>query len=410
MASISKSYGKDKHGVSIYQVCWREPDGTQKAKKVHGLKEAKAFKATVEREIETGQYVPDNNMTVEAYVDKWLESVKKTKKYKTFIDYRLIAKKHIVPALGKIKLTEVKPLHIRGYLEALLDGGRIDGEEGGLHPTTIKKHRRTLHLIFETALEDDLIATNPVSRVKISKIIPKSKERKFVPETLNRDEIHNLLELVRNTRLKMPVNVALFTATREGEVLALRWRNLDLEKRIAYVAENLQRQKTDKGTALVFDTPKYGSRYVALPKTLVSLLTQEKESQAARKVAWGPAYHDYDLVCCQDNGKPWEPSNISNNFSKLIKKSGLPKVRYHDLRHTICSTMSEDLGISANTIALQAGHTDPGFTSRVYIHSNMSAQIQAVDAFDDYVKPAAGRKPAGVSKKKNRTRGVSPAR
>jgi integrase len=305
-----------------------------------------------------------------------------------------------------MKLDEVKPLHIRGYLEGLLDGGRIDGTDGGLHPTTIKKHRRTLHLIFETALENDLIAVNPVDRVKVSKIVPKSKEQKFVPKTLDKDGILALLGLVRGARrLKMPVNVALFTATREGEVLALRWRNVDLDKRIAYIKENLQRQKKDDGSsALVFDTPKGGPRYVAMPKTLVTLLREEKKRQAANKLAFGPAYQDNDLVCCQDNGKPWEPSNVSNAFHDLIAESDLPKVTFHGLRHTACTTMSEDLGIPVNTVALQAGHSDPGFTSRVYIHSNMTAQLQAVDTFDDFLM---GR---GVPPKEEPTKGVSHGR
>lgn len=239
MASISKPLGKDKHGVNIYQVDWREPDGKKRSKRVHGEAQAKAFKRKVENEIEKGQYVP-RAITVEVYVAKWLESVKKTKKYRTFVDYKLISQKHIIPTLGKLKLDEVKPLHIRHYLEELLGGGRLDGAEGGLHPTTIKKHRRTLHLIFETAVEDDMIAANPVKRVKMSRIIPKSRERKFVPVTLDRAGILALLGLVRDDKkLEMPVNVALFTGTRQGEALALRWTNVDLEKRIADIKENL---------------------------------------------------------------------------------------------------------------------------------------------------------------------------
>ena len=204
----------------------------------------------------------------------------------------------------------------------------------------------------------------------------------------------------------MSVNVALFTGARQGEALALRWTNMDLEKRVADIKENLYREKTDKASTLVFGTPKTGTRQVALPKTLVALLRQEKKRQAANKLAWGPAYQDHDLVCCQENGKPWEPTGVTRKFRKLVKENGLPDVRFHDLRHTLCSTLSENLGVSANTVALQAGHADPGFTSKVYIHSSMSAQLQAVDAFDKYLSEGS----EGVSPKEEPDAGVSLAR
>lgn len=388
MASISKPLGVDKNGKKIYQVSWREPGGKQRHKKVHGEDEARLFRAQIELQLLQGKYTSVTNMTLSEYIFTWIEREKRSKKYKTFLDYQLISTKHILPTLGKMKLKDVKAFHLRNYLLEKKENGRLDGKPGGLHPTTLKKHMRTLHLIFECAKQDDLIAENPVDRLDFSQIVTpaEQKARKRQMIVLSRAEIQELLSLANGTPLHLPVAIALMTGARLGEVLALKWTNINLKSRIANITENLQRQKNEAGTSrLVFTSPKSGPRCIALPGYLVELLKQEKKAQAERKRAWGTAYEDYDLVCCQDNGRPWEPSNISNKFRKLVDASNLPRVRYHDLRHTFLTILAEELRIGLNTVALQAGHADPGFTSRTYIHSNVAALVGAADAYNNYL-------------------------
>lgn len=389
MASISKPLGTDKNGKKIYMVSWREPGGKQRHKRVHGYEEAKRFKAEIEQRLLSGNYVPINNKTLGEYILEWIEEQKDAKRYKTWIDYELIAVKHIMPHLGHIKLRELKPYHIREYLKYKLQEGRLDGKPGGLDLETVRKHRRILHLILECAFEDELIETNPVDRVKMSKIVPASYEDEGREKiALTRDQVVELLQLVEHTDLHLIVPIAIFTGLRLGEILGLRWENVDLNARIIEVKKALQRQKKDNISKLVLDETKSKSsrvKPVPIPKILATMLRRERKAQLERKLAFGKAYYDNDLVCCQANGKPWEPSNISKKFRKLVDKSDLPHITFHDLRHTFLTLLAEELKIGLNTVSELARHADPGFTARTYIHPAMELRFQAIDAYEAYI-------------------------
>ncbi|WP_422393103.1 tyrosine-type recombinase/integrase [Neomoorella thermoacetica] len=116
------------------------------------------------------------------------------------------------------------------------------------------------------------------------------------------------------------------------------------------------------------------------------MLRKEKKAQAAQKLLWGPAYVDRGLVCCQENGKPHDLANFSNKFRAFIyKKTNLPKICFHDLRHTYVTIMAEELHIGLNTVADLARHSDPGFTARTYVHPNLYICYQAVDRYEAYI-------------------------
>ncbi|APC09052.1 tyrosine-type recombinase/integrase [Neomoorella thermoacetica] len=397
MASISKPLGTDKHGIKIYQVSWREPNGKQRHKRVHGYEEAKKFAAKIELKLANGQYKNLNNITLGEYILRWIEE-QETKRYMTREEYTLIATKHIMPQLGNIKLSDLRPFHIKEYLIFKLKNGRLDGKPGGLDKNTVKKHRRILHLILQCAYEDELIQENPVDRVNTKKIIPPSNEDKKEKIALTREQVNELLRLAENTELYLPIMIAVWTGLRRGEVLGLKWKNVDLDNRIIYVNETLQRQKKDEipedpsipKTELKFDEPPKSKnsklKPVVIPKVLVTQLRLEKKKQAAQKLLWGPAYQENGLVCCQENGKPHDPANFSNKFRAFIdKKTNLPKISFHNLRHTYVTIMAEETNVGINTVADLARHADPGFTARVYVHPNMQMYYQAVDRYEAYI-------------------------
>jgi integrase len=122
-----------------------------------------------------------------------------------------------------------------------------------------------------------------------------------------------------------------------------------------------------------------------MPKILATLLTKEKKAQAARKLQLGPAYQDLGLVCCKPDGKPWDLSDLSHKFRAFIDKTSLPRIRFHDLRHTYVTIMAEEVRVSINIVADLARHYDPGFTARTYVHPSMNMYYQAVDQFEAYI-------------------------
>ncbi|GEA16848.1 hypothetical protein E308F_30940 [Moorella sp. E308F] len=122
-----------------------------------------------------------------------------------------------------------------------------------------------------------------------------------------------------------------------------------------------------------------------MPKILATLLTKEKKAQAARKLQLGPAYQDLGLVCCKPDGKPWDLSDLSHKFRAFIDKTSLPRIRFHDLRHTYVTIMAQEVRVSINIVADLARHYDPGFTARTYVYPSMNKYYQAVDQFEAYI-------------------------
>lgn len=320
------------------------------------------------------------------WLDEWLQT-KENKEYKTFMDYKLIVEKHLKPGLGDIPLSQLKPINIENYYTKKQKEGRADGKEGGLSNKTLAKHHRVLRMALQKAVANDLILYNPAERVSD---VPKPDKEK-VGKKLNINEVQELIRLTRTSDIGFIVQLALLTGLRLGEVLAMKWKYVDWDKHLYTVRETLQRQKiVDENGVLVSKLvykpkPKSGvTRKVPLPMGIIMQLRQLRRKQAEDKLRAGELYEDHDLIHCQQDGTPWEPSNISNKFHSIIKNSNLPAIRFHDLRHTFVSNLIQDLKIDYKTASALAGHADPGFTLNTYSHSEFEYEMKAIQQLEDY--------------------------
>jgi integrase len=286
--------------------------------------------------------------------------------------------------LGGVHVRKLTPLHLSDLYERLLREGRRDARPGGLSPRTVGHVHRALHRMLKQAVRWDLAARNVASDLELPSVTPAPMI------TITQEQAQELLVAAEGTWKHTMVLLALATGARLGELLALRWADVDLdagELRICRSRRVVRRRvevKTPKTDA--------GARTVVLGPATLMQLRRLHADQAARRLALGAAYHaDEDLVICKPDGRPYRPDSASTMFRELARKVGLPdSVHVHTLRHSAASWLAA-AGVPASDIAAQLGHADGGqLALKVYIHP-MAEGLARAGAHLDRAVDGGGR-------------------
>lgn len=336
--------------------------------------EAEAKLREILHQIDTNTYVDPGKMTMEDLLKRWLNDYCESNLRKTTQDgYKVIIEKHLIPGLGHIKLSKLKPIHIQEYYSKTLKSGRADGKGTVLSPTTVLHHHRLLHKVFDTAVKWQLLARN------ICDAVEPPKAKRYKANVYDEEASAKLLKVSENTELYMPILLAMATGLRRGELLALRWSDFDPKKRILIVDEALL--NTSGGPS--FDDPKTeeSRRAVTLPETIVCELLTHEEKQVLAKEEAGDLWIDSDLICCREDGRKWHPGTFSDNFKRLLEKYGLPRIRFHDLRHTHASLLLRQ-GVHPKVVSERLGHSRIGITMDLYSHVLPGMQDEAAKQLD----------------------------
>jgi integrase len=203
--------------------------------------------------------------------------------------------------------------------------------------------------------------------------------------TLTLDQVTaKLLPVIAQDRLFAAIFLAFGTGLRRGELLALRWKDVDVKAGTLHVRQTLVRvtnhsvTEGEGRTRLMFHEPKthQSRRTVPIPEECLAALHQHKARQAEEKLRLGQAYHDHGLVFCQPDGKPIDPRNFLRAFDKIIEQAGLPPIRFHDARHTFATLMLE-LGESPKTVQTMLGHSRVAITLDIYSHVSLELEKKA---------------------------------
>jgi integrase len=327
------------------------------------------------RSVDTGEHVDPTRMTVQQWLTTWLAAVKGEIAPKSHERYTEIVTNFLVPELGAVAITKLSPVHIQKAYAGWAVGGRLDGKRGGLSPRT----RRHLHRILKTALsravEQQVIARNPADAFK--KRLPKVERRQMV--ILTAEQSAALLRCIEQTRVYWPVLLALATGARRGEILALRWRSIDLDRGVVQIVESLEQTKA----GLRFKAPKTDkARAVALPAFAVEALARLKRRQAEDLLALGVRQTSDALVCGRADGQPMQPRSLTHEFARLIKRQkGLPRVRFHDLRHSHATQLLQ-AGVHPKVAQERLGHSTISTTLDLYSHVTDTMQQDAASRLD----------------------------
>jgi integrase len=317
-----------------------------------------------------GKGIPllNERQTVRDYLTVWYDGMKTQVRQSTYRRYGDFVN-HIIPVLGRYSLTKLAPQQLQVlYNKKLAEG---------LSPTTVHAIHAMLHRALEDALQMGLVNRNVSEMLKP----PRRANREMM--TLSVLEMQRFLEVVRDDRFYALYILALSTGMREGELLGLRWQDVDLARRTVQVRMNVA-EIAKKRFALTETKTAYSRRTVALTQAAVDALAEHWQKQQRDKATMGGMWTENGLVFPNGYGGIMIPHNIAKrSFKRYLVKAGLSRdIRFHDLRHT-AATLLLASGVNAKVVSEMLGHSNVAITLRIYAHVLPHMQQSAVQAMDD---------------------------
>lgn len=349
--------GTDENGITRYAKSYVKD-------KSEAIKELKRFRS----EREKGTLIMPNNLTVGHWLDYWLNDIaKNTVSLSTYNLYRYIINKTIKPTLGSKKLSKLETSTIQRFYSKQLEDGRSTSYVNNIHCI--------LNQTLQQAVREKKIGFNVVANCKKPR-----KQRKDILVLDREKRLRFLQEAFSTSPRYFPIFMTIiYTGLRRGEVLALKWDKVDLNKKLLTVTETINRQRVKNGTTeLVFNDPKTfkSKRTIHLSDPVVQILKRHKEKQQEDKELVDDLYQDNNLVFATALGAPIEPRNLLRSLQNICEKCGIPKMTVHSLRHTF-ATMLIEKGENPAVIQEYLGHTSITTTVKTYVHIIPSIMEQA---------------------------------
>ena len=316
----------------------------------------------------------DENMTVGKYLDRWLaDSVRGSVRQSTFDRDSYLIRNHVKPTLGRVKLKKLAALDVQTFYRNRLDAG--------LSHSTVNKIHTVFHKALSQAVRWSLIPRNVTEMVKAPAPMPEEMH------PLSPEETRRLLEAARSDRLEALYILAVHTGMRRGELLGLKWSDVDLRNATVSVRRTLMRIDNGKRVALGEPKTKRSRRTIRLTEAAVEALRAHLRRQLREIEILGDGYIDQGLVFTTQVGTPINPSNLrQRSLAPLLERAGLPHIRFHDLRHT-CATLLLGRGVHPKFVQELMGHATIAITLDTYSHIMPSMGNQTARAMEDALSP-----------------------
>jgi integrase len=316
----------------------------------------KALKA-----VQDGLPIPGERQTVGQYLQTWLEeSAKPAIRPATYASYACLVRMHLVPELGHVPLAKLTPQQLQSLLNRKL--------ASGLAPRRVAMIRGVLRTALNQALRWGLVARN------VAALVSPPRVAHFEVKPLNPQQARAFLQAVRGDRLEALYTVALAVGLRQGETLGLRWGDVDLEAGVLHVRHALQR--VDGKLQLVEPKSARSRRTIVLPDVVSESLRAHRARQTGQRLLAGAEWADGDFVFTTALGRPLNDSNVTHTFQRHVAKAGLPRQRFHDLRHA-CASLLLAQGVNPRTVMDVLGHSQISLTLNTYSHVFPGLQEQA---------------------------------
>jgi len=334
-------------------------------------KRAEQFLREQLREHEAREKLVYSDMLFADAVRQWLEGARLQVDAVTWQGYETLAKRHILPYFdeSEVKLVDINRRMLQAYFEGKSQNGRIDGK-GGLSPRTIRLHKNIIFQTLTEAVRDNLIPANPCEYVTLPQNV------RFEAKFLSVEQVQTLLQSAKDDPLYPLLWLTSVYGLRRSEVLGLQWDSVDfaaktltIKHTVVKVTETVAKDKTKSASS-------YRS-FPLLPEAEGQLL-KLKETETANRKLFGKAYTDSEYILKWDNGAPFLPGYVSHHFKKLLKRAGLPDVRFHELRHS-CASMLINNGFGLKDVQEWLGHADINMTANIYSHIDVSRKQKMAD-------------------------------
>jgi integrase len=346
-------------------------DGKRKTKYFETKKEARDWNKKMLDQIDNGLTYKGSKTTTKSYLREWLITVTPNLAPTTARDYGSYVNRHILPFLGKVILSDLRPDQVQTFYTHLT--------EKGCSQTTIRIVHAVLHKALNQAVRLGLLGRNPASLVVKPK--PKKKEMK----TWNDTHVMSFLSVVKDPQYQALYYLAVTTGMRQGELLGLMWTDLDWISGHIQVKRQLQRIT---GQGKVFREPKSasGKRTIVIGQVGLDKLKANQENQQKLKVFAGEKWKERNLIFTTIIGTPMEPRKMYLMFKKYSNEIDLPSIRLHDLRHTAATLMLQE-GIHPKIVQERLGHSDISLTLNTYSHVTPVMQQRVAEKLDNLLKP-----------------------
>ena len=375
---------KDKSWIYQYTV-----DGKRKTKRFPKKADARAYieslRMATASERESGRPAQDSVMTVSEWMGLWLEKyAKPTVKLSTYCCYELYIRAHINPQIGGKYMNTLTAEDLQDFFNERAAKGNRKGK-GGLAPKTLTNMRNMMHLSFDQAVKNKLMAGNLIESVRLPKVIKQEMR------VLEREEQRRLIIAARIAPEPAAFGIIfdLFTGLRIGELCGLRWENVDMERRAIKVCETRNRLpnfddsiRTSTSVHTMKTTKTDNSRRTVY--IMDGLFQDFKYYQAIQQSIQeqDPLYNREGYVFCQENGQPYEPRTYQDLFKRCVRKAGIADANFHSLRHTFATRCMEQ-GMDVVTLSRLLGHANPSITLDKYGHALNDHQRASVEKLGD---------------------------
>ena len=338
--------------------------GKQIFKNVLGKTQAEVKEKLARALVEAGQvdFTKTGQYTVGTWMDTWFENVAKVKvrpsshqTYKGYID------NHIKPSIGNIPLEKLTTMDLQKFYRKLLTKGRVERVESkeqpkGLSAKTVRNINQVISSAMDFAVAQKIISENPCKAVTLPKL--EHKEMQTIPA----EQLQTFLQEAKATGVYEMYYIELATGLRRGELLGLKWTDIDWKNGIIKV-----RRQVARVDGQIVEAPlktKNSYRAVSISPQAIEVLREQKRKTNDTYVFPSP------------NGGPISPDSVNNMLKRVLERAGIPKVRFHDLRHTF-ATIALQNGVDIKTVSGMLGHFSAGFTLDTYAHVTTSAQKEA---------------------------------
>lgn len=341
--------------------------------------EARAFLNTQVLAVQRNEFVETSRLTLAEYLlNQWLPLAEMSVRPTTFQSYNSVLKIHVIPALGGIQLQSLTASHLDQLYARLLKSGRI-GREGGLAPKTVRYVHTTIHKALKDAERKQLVYRNVADSADPPKLRTHGSTEM---QTWTAGQLRTFLTAIRDNRIGAAYLLAATTGMRRGEVLGLRWADVDFPRARLGVRQTVLQVNYQ----ITFGTPKTarGRRSIALDPTTVAALQEHRRQQRNERSAVGDRHEDLGLAFTKVDGTPIHPDYFSQLFDRTVAKLAIPRIRLHDLRHTH-ATLGLAAGVPAKIMSERLGHATVAFTQDVYMHAIPGLEADAANQIADLI-------------------------
>jgi integrase len=338
-------------------------------------KAAEAWLAASLKDAQQEAFQAPSSQTLGSFLAEWLETIRPTIRPSTWASYEQKLRTHVVPRIGALPLRAVDPTRLNRLYSELIDGGKQNGD-GRLAPKTVRHVHTTLQRALRDAVRWGKLPRNP------AEMADPPRGRSSAMQVWRPEQVASFLGQTKQNRLHACWFLAATTGMRRGELLGLRWSDVDLNNRRLAVTQAV----IAVGYEVLVSEPKTSKsrRSIALDPATVVLLGEHRDRQGHERLAAGELWQETGLVFTRQDGSVLHPHTLSYWFDKHSREAGLPSIRLHDVRHSYASA-ALSAGVHPKVVSERLGHSNIGITLDTYSHVLEGMQQDAADQVADLI-------------------------